>query len=113
MLQVANSFDVEPSEVDEADPEQEHQIMGVVGRKKGNGGVWVYGLQWKSAKLSLPEITWEPFDDLDAVCQDMVLTAFPRAATEQWRAKSKGKQKKRGKKRATSIPLRPAKDYSL
>jgi len=78
-----------------ADPEQE----GVVGRKKGNGGVWVYGLQWKSAE-SLPDITWEPFDDLDAVCQDMVLTAFPRAATERWRAKSKGKQKKRGKKKA-------------
>jgi len=101
-LQVAHSFELEPLTVDEADADQAHQITGVVGRKKGNGGVWVYGLQWKSQDSSLPEITWEPFDDLDAVCQDMVLTAFPHAATERWRAKSKGKQKRRGKKKATS-----------
>ena len=102
---MAYSFDVEPLAVDEADSEQEHQITGVVGRKKGNGGVWVYGLQWKSEDSSLPEITWEPFDDLDAVCQDMVLTAFPRAATERWRAKSKGKQKKRGRRKRSAPGL--------
>jgi len=41
MLQVTHAFDVEPLAVDEAD-------TGVAGRTKGNGGMWVYGLQWQS-----------------------------------------------------------------
>jgi len=69
MLQVTHAFDVEPLAVDEADSEQDHQITGVAGRKKGNGGMWVYGLQWQSEDPSLSEITWEPFDDLDAVAR--------------------------------------------
>ena len=95
---VAKTFHVEPDEVDELEPEAEHQVNRVVGRKKGNGGVYLYGLEWKAQASADPEITFEQFDDLDGVCQQMVVEAFgAKAATERWKSKAKGKQKKHKK----------------
>ena len=89
---------MEPDEVDELETQAEHHVNRVVGRKKRHDGLYVFGLEWKAQGSADPEITFEPFDDLDDVCQQMVVEAFgAKAATERWKAKSKGKRKKKRK----------------
>ena len=97
-LQVVEKLNVQPSEADDIEPEPEHQVNRVVGRRKGSGGVWLNGIEWKGPDGAWPEISYERFDELDDVCQQMASNAFgPNAATERWKAKARGKQKKKRK----------------
>jgi hypothetical protein len=97
-LQVVEKLNVQPSEADDIEPEPEHQVNRVVGRRKGSGGIWLYGIEWKGPDGAWPEISYERFDELDDVCQQMASNAFgPNAATERWKAMARGKQKKKRK----------------